>query len=107
MWDWTIWGALILGGIVLAIALALLVHRIIEVWHHGRRVQRRLGRVLHELAEKTDAASQKAAVTGGTAELESSLRRLRRSLAQLAVLRQALEEAQGTFGVVTAIMPRK
>ena len=57
---------------------------------------------------QAEAASDKIAAAGDTtAELEESVERLRVSLAQLAVLRAALDEVDGTVGRVTAYLPRK
>ena len=42
-----------------------------------------------------------------TPRLAASLEQLRRSLARLAVLRAALQDAQDAFGRLTAVYPRK
>jgi len=106
MWDWSIWGALIVGGIALAGGTALLVVRILQVWRDAKRVRRRLFRGLDELAAKGEVTTEKIAIAGDAEELQRSLLRLRRSLAQLAVLRQAMDEAQSTFALIRAIAPR-
>jgi hypothetical protein len=54
-----------------------------------------------------ETANKAAAVGDETAELQESLGRLRVSLAKLAVLRAALDEAEITFGRVAAVVPRK
>ena len=85
MWDWAIWGALIVAVLAGIAALALFLAR----------------------ARKAEATTEKIASAGETAELRESLERMHPSLAQLAVLRAALDEAQGTVGRVTAYLPRK
>lgn len=107
MWDWAIWGALIVGGLAVAGALALLGVRILRAWRDLKRARRRLFRGLDEIAAKGEATTEKVAAAGETEELRRSLLHLRRSLAQLAVLREALAEVEGTVGVVRAFVPRK
>jgi hypothetical protein len=107
MWNWAIWGALIVGAAAVAAALALLVVRILAAWRAFKATRRRLFRGLEDIAAKGEATTESLAAAGETAELHAGLLRLRRSLAQLAVLREALDEVQDTFGRLTAVMPRK
>jgi hypothetical protein len=107
MWDWAIWGALILAGSTGIGALALLTVRAREGWRRFKRVRGDAVGQLDELAANGEAVAEKVAVAGETAELQESLGRLRVSLAQLAVLRAAIGEVQDTFGRVTAVVPRK
>ena len=47
--DWTIYGALILGGIAVLAAAAFLVVRVLQGWRTLKRFRRHLARVLiHE-----------------------------------------------------------
>jgi 3-deoxy-D-manno-octulosonic-acid transferase len=107
MWDWLIWGALILTFVAGIAAGALLVVRALEGWRSVRRTSRNLAGQLDEFAAKGEATAERLAAVGDTAELEESLGRLRISLAQLAVLRNALDEVDETFGRVAAFVPRK
>ncbi len=107
MWDWAIWGALILATLAEAAALALLALRAREAWRHVKDIRRGVVHRLGELGAKGEATAAKVAATGDAPELQESLGRLHVSLAQLAVLRAALDEAQVTFGRVTAVVPRK
>jgi hypothetical protein len=107
MWDWAVWTALILGTLAGTAALALVAVRAREAWRVFKATRRAILRRLADFAAQADAIADKAAAAGDTAELQESVGRLRVSLAQLAVLRAALDEAQITFGRVTAVVPRK
>jgi hypothetical protein len=107
MWDWAVWGALIAGALAVLGGLALLVVRILQAWRDFKRGRRRLFRGLDELSAKGAATADAAAAAGGSEELQESLARLRGSLARLAVLRSALDEAESTFGRIAAFVPRK
>ena len=107
MWDWAIWTALVVSGLAIAGALALLGVRALRAWRDLKRTRRRLFRGLDELAEKGEATTEKAAAAGETEELQRSLLRLRAALAQLAVLRGAMDEVQDTFGRLGAVVPHK
>jgi len=107
VWDWGIWGALIAGALALGGGVAFVVVRALQGWRDFKRARRHLFKALDDLTAKGEATADKAAALGDTAELEASVGRLRGSLAQLAVLRAALAEAQDTFGRFAAVMPRK
>ena len=107
MADWAIWGALIAGALAGSAALALLVKRVLAAWADVRDTRRDIVRRLDLLAANGAATAERLAAIGDTAELQTSLGRLRVSLAQLNVLRDALDEAQVTFGRVTAVLPRR
>jgi hypothetical protein len=107
VWDWAIWVALILGGLALAGALAFLVVRALQAWRDFKRTRRHLFRALDRLSAAGEETAEKAAAAGESEELQRSVARLRSSLAQLAVLREAVGEAQATVGRVTALVPRK
>ncbi len=107
MWDWAIWAALILVAVAGILALVLLALRVRDAWRSFDETRRTMIRGLDALATSAEAVAEKAAVAGDFAELEESVGRLRVSLAQLAVLRAALDEARVTFGPVAAFLPRK
>jgi len=107
MSDWAIWGALILAALAGIAALGLLAVRVREAWRDLKEARRNIVRRLGDFAAKAETTADKVAGAGDTAELQESLGRLRVSLAQLAVLRAAIDEAQVTFGRVTAVVPRK
>jgi hypothetical protein len=107
MWDWAIWGALILSAVAGIAAIAPLAVRGRVSWRDFKRTRRDVMRGLDELLARGETTAEKVAGAGDTVELQESLGRLRISLAQLAVLRGALGEAQDTFGRVTAFVPRK
>jgi hypothetical protein len=105
--TWTIWTGLAAGGIAVLAALGYLVVRVLQGWRTVKRFRRHLAKELDRLA---DAAERTAEATGratDTTELDASLGRLRGTLARFAVLREALDEATGAFGRVTALYPRK
>ena len=107
MWDWAIWAALVLGGAAGIAATVLVVRRALATWRRADETRREAVRRLDQFAAKAEVAADRIAVVGDTAELQTSLERLRVSLAQLAVLRAALDEVDGTVGRVTAYLPRQ
>ena len=106
MWDWAIWAALIVGAVAGIAATVRLARRIRETLHDAEDTRRDLVRRLDEFAAKAEAAADRIAVAGDTAELQESLGRLRVSLARLAVLRAALAETRLT-GRIAAVVPHK
>ena len=108
MADWAIWAALIVVVLAGIAALTLFVVRVRQAWRDAKDTPPDVLRRLDEFSRKAEAAAEKIAAMGGaTAELEASVERLRVSLAQLAVLRAALDEATGTVGRVTAYLPHE
>jgi hypothetical protein len=108
MWDRAIWGALIVVALAGTAALALFALRTRQAWRDARDTPRDVLSRLDDFSGKAEAVAEK--VTAGsdtTGELEASVERLRVSLAQLAVLRAALDEATGTVGRVAAYLPYK
>jgi len=108
MWDWVIWAVLI--GVVLAgvAALVLLVLRASEAWRALEDTRRGVIDGLDEFASKAETTAHRLeATTDDTGELQETLGRLRVSLARLAVLRAAIDEADDTVGRFTAFVPRK
>jgi hypothetical protein len=107
MWDWAIWGALIAAVPAGIAALALLAVRAREAWRGLKDARRDLVRRLDELAAKAETTAEKVAAAGDIPELEASLGRLRVSLARLAVLRSALDEAQVSVARIPAVVFRR
>ena len=107
VWNWAIYAALIVGFFAGLAALAYLAVRALEAWRAVKRFRRGLGRELERLADLGEATADKLETATDNAQLESSVSRLRVDLARFAVLRQALDEAEGTFGWVALVDPRK
>ena len=107
VWNWAIYGALVVGLLACAGAIALLAVRALEAWRAFKRLRRGIGRELERLADLGDATADKLGTATDTAKVEAGLSRLRLSLAQLAVLRHALDEAQQTFKRLAWIYPSK
>jgi hypothetical protein len=107
MRDWAIWGALIVVVVAGIGGLALLAVRTLEAWRALPETRRAVVGGLEGFAAQAEAVAERLAVADDTAELQASLRRLRLSLARLAVLRAAIHEADDTFGRVIAIVPHK
>jgi hypothetical protein len=108
MWDWAVWTALILAFLAGIAALALVVVRVLQAWRDLKRTRRRSVRRLDEFAAKAEATADRLATAGDTIELQESVARLRISLARLAVLRNALDEAAAdTVDRVAVFVPRK
>jgi hypothetical protein len=106
MWDWAIWAALIAGALAGIAATVRLVRRIRTTLRDAEDTRRDTVRRLDEFTAKAEAVADRIAVVGDTVELRESLGRLRISLARLAVLRAALDEARFT-GRIAAVVPRK
>jgi hypothetical protein len=107
VWNWAIYGALTVGFLAGAGALALLLVRTLQAWRAFKRLRRGVGRELERLADLGEATADKLAAASDTAKLEKSLSRLRVDLARFAVLRLALDEAQDTFRRLAWIYPGK
>jgi hypothetical protein len=108
VWDWAIWAALIVAVCVGIAAFALLAVRALRAWRDVDAARRNVLLRLDDFAGKAEAVSEKlAAASESTAELQGSLEHLRVSLAQLAVLRAALDEVDGTVARVAAYLPHK
>ena len=107
MWDWAIWSALVVAAIAGTAALALVAVRARRAWRDLRDTHRDVVGRLDALATAGEATADKLAASGDTAELQESLGRLRVSLARLAVIRAAIDEAQDVFGRITVVVPRK
>jgi site-specific recombinase len=107
MWDWGVWAALIFGALAGIGALTLLAVRARQAWHGLKETRRAVAGGLDKIAANAEAVAEKVAAAGDTVELQESLRRLRHSLARLAVLRSALDEASAAFTRVTAVVPRR
>jgi hypothetical protein len=106
MWDWAIWGALIVVVVAGTAALALFALRTRRAWRDARDTPRDVLSRLDDFSRKAEAVAEKiAAASDTTGELEASAERLRVSLAQLAVLRAALDEATGTVGRIAPYLP--
>jgi hypothetical protein len=105
--EWTIWTALIVGAFAVLAALGYLGVRILQGWRTLKRFRRHLGKELAQLADAGEHTAEAAARATDTTELDQSLGRLRVTLARFAVLREALDEATGAVGRLTAVYPRK
>jgi hypothetical protein len=106
VWNWAIYGAVLVGFLAFWGAAALLVVRVLGAWRALKRLRRGLGRELERLADLGEATAGKLGTATDTAELETSLSRLRADLARLAVLREAIAEAQDAVGRVAWALPR-
>jgi hypothetical protein len=107
VWDWAIWAGLCVGTLAAIAALALLAARMRRAWRALKETRQAVVGGLDELAAAGETTAGKVPTAGDTAELQESLGHLRSSLARLAVLRAAIDDAQDTFGRVTAVVPRK
>jgi hypothetical protein len=108
MWDWVIWAALILVSVAGIASLTLLVQRSLQAWRAFKDVGGDVIRGLDDFTANAEAVADKiAAADTGSAEVQASLERLRVSLARLAILRDAIDEADHLFGGVAAAYPRK
>jgi uncharacterized membrane protein len=101
--------------IALLVLVAATIWAVVHVFAQARAAWRQFktfGRVLDETASTVEASADRLAATSDTfgsdfPRLEASLERLRRDLARLAVLRQAVQDARDSFGWILALYPRK
>jgi uncharacterized iron-regulated membrane protein len=105
MWDWAIWAALAIAFAAGLAAAGVLAMRVRELWQSFKAVRRNVVGELDELGAKGEETAERASAVD-TAEVQASVTRLRASLAQLAVLRQALDEAQDVFDPIAPFVPR-
>ncbi|HET8893781.1 MAG TPA: hypothetical protein VFM96_06775 [Gaiellaceae bacterium] len=103
MWNWAIYGALIASAVAVTGALVLLAVRLLQGWRDLKRLRRHVFRDLDRLFARVETFAEKATAAADMSRLEASVRRLRHSLAQFAVLRAAFDEATA----FTALIPRK
>jgi hypothetical protein len=105
-----IWIALALALAFAAVAggMALAAVRALRTWRAFRRLTRSIGKGLGDLGAKAAATEEKAiAAAGNGPKLAAAAKRLQDSLAELAVLRAALAEAQSGVTRVRGFVPRK
>jgi hypothetical protein len=108
VYHWFIYGALIAGGVALAVATVRLVTQALKTWRDFKRLRRHLVRELERVAAGAEAAAEKIAATETrTHRLEQSLGRLNLSIARLRVLTDAIDEVDTTFGRAAWFFPRK
>ena len=103
MWNWAIYGALTTSALAVTGALVLLAVRLLQGWRDVKRIRRHVFRDLDRLFARVETFAEKATAATDTSRLEAALARLRQSLARLAVLRDAFDEATA----FTALIPRK
>ena len=105
--DWVVYTALILGFLAVVAGLVFVVIRLLQAWRAFKRLRRHLARELDHLADLGERTAEGAARALDTAELDATVRHLHVTLARFALLREAIDEANGIFGRVAAVYPRK
>ncbi|HZQ82651.1 MAG TPA: hypothetical protein VFB25_11815 [Gaiellaceae bacterium] len=79
-----------------------------RLWRTFRRTSRRAGDAVEQLLDKAAAVEEHAVAIGGNAErLSAAAARLQESLAELAVLRAAVEEAREPLDALRGAVPTK
>jgi two-component sensor histidine kinase len=100
-----VWIALVAGLLAVVASAVLLVVRALELWRIGKAFFGDFGERVDALSRSVDAL---AAREGQDLErLEPALARLRRSSAQLAVLRNAIARVREQASSALALYPRK
>ena len=106
MWDWSVYGALIVGFLAFWGTAALLAVRVLRAWRALKRLRRGIGRELERIADLGEQTADKLGTATDTATLDASVSRLRVDLARVAVLRRALDEAGDVFRPLAWVFPR-
>jgi hypothetical protein len=105
MWDWAVWGALVVAICGCIAALVPLLTRTRDLLRDVKRVNSEAVKSLGDLAAKAEVAAAKAERVGGdTEELQESVARLRGSIKQLLILREALVELDEQYGWVRVLL---
>jgi len=108
MWEWLVWGALAAMFIAILGGLVFVAVRGLRAWRDVKRFRRHGSKAFDHLTVAAAEMAEKAAArVEGAEELQRSAARLQRSLAELAVLRRAVEEAQDTLAFPPALLARK
>jgi hypothetical protein len=97
VWNWVVYGALIGGFLAGMAAIVVLVVRSLRAWRELKRLRRGVARELGRLADLGEITADKLEAVNDTAELETSIARLRVDLARLAVLQRAVDESGDVF----------
>jgi hypothetical protein len=105
--TWTIWTALLVGGLAVLAALGFLGVRLLQGWRTLKRFRRHLAKELDGLADALERTSQATARATDRRRLDEALGRLRVTLARVALLREALGDATGAVGRLAMFYPRK
>jgi hypothetical protein len=103
MWNWLIYAALAAGAAAILAGLVFLAVRVLQAWRDLKRLRRHLAKELLGLADAADRMADSGERASDTSQLEKRLAQMRGSLAQFAVLRDAVDEATS----FTALIPRK
>ncbi|MGH2933690.1 MAG: hypothetical protein ACRDL2_04135 [Gaiellaceae bacterium] len=103
MWNWLIYAALAAGAAAMLAGLVFLAVRVLQAWRDLKRLRRHLAKELLGLADAADRIADSVERASDTSQLEKRLAHMRGSLAQFAVLRDAVDEATS----FTALIPRK
>ena len=105
MWDWLIWAALIAGFCTVVASNVLLFIRAMQAWRQMNRFRRHVSKELLQLADKADAALDRAEQVSDTRELDESMASLRVAIARARVLREAMDEVNATVDRATSYVP--
>ena len=104
MWDWAVWGALVVAICSGIAGLALVVVRVVEALRALGAVRRSATQALGAITAKAELTATKAEAAGDTRELQETVARIRVSLARVAILRAALERADAQLGWVRVLL---
>ena len=103
MWNWLIYAALAAAGVAILAGLAFLGVRVLQAWRALKRLRRHTAKELVRLADAADRMADSMERASDTSRLDARLAHLRGTLAQFAILREAVDEATS----FTALIPRK
>ena len=103
-----LWTGVFVVAISAAGGIALIFSRALELWRTFKAFGRATEETVAGVVVCLDRLEAKSATLGSDLpRLEATFARLQADLAQLAVLRQAVQDARDSFGWILAVYPRK
>jgi hypothetical protein len=104
MWDWAVWGALVVAICSGIAGIVVLSVRLREALRSVKRARSGAMESFGAVAAKAEVAAAKAESASDARELQESVARLRGSIAQLMILRAALAEVEEQLGWVRVLL---
>ncbi|MGH2920749.1 MAG: hypothetical protein ACRDKU_01605 [Gaiellaceae bacterium] len=102
---WLVWTALLVGFLAIVGSIVFAVVRALELWRAAKVFATEFGGQVDSFSRSVDAVASRDPAE--FARLEPALARLRRSSAQLTVLRNAIDRVRDQADAALVLYPRK